>query len=120
MKHGPGWVIFQESSPKHPAVLISILPPRRAIGVVSLQLQQLYVDRYLPIEHNLYFKKHPKTFPLRILRGPHPNPMHVGHNPFLAAIYADNLSLKGDQLELEYKILINPNDSPMNARFEKR
>lgn len=120
MNHGAGWVIYEESMGANERWLVSVLPPRRSERYVAEYLQQSYVDRFCTIGDRLYFKKHLRAPAYEILRGRHPNPMHIGHNPSLVAIRAFRIQLLGSSLCFHYKILASPSDEPMTARLEVR
>ena len=120
MDYGSGWVIFEESADASDGRLVSMLSARKPFRYIAEYLQQSYVDRFGAIEDRLAFKKHPNTSPYEMLRGPHPNPTHVGHDPSLVAIYAYKIQVSAHSLIIHYKILINPNDNPLQARYETR
>ena len=121
MNHGAGWIVFEESVNAGVRRLVSILPARRTEKDVAIFMRQLYADSKLAIEDRLHYKKHPHDGPYQVSRGPHHNPMHVGHNPWLMGIYADKIELSGNSLTFTYKILVNPDELPLQKpRFENR
>lgn len=68
MKHGPGWVFFEEHYPSGERHLLSVFPPRRNQKFVVQLMQQLYVDKFTTIEDHHAFKKSLNSYPLEPLQ----------------------------------------------------
>lgn len=120
MKSGPTWVIYEEHYNSDVMLLVSLLPPRRSDWEIIRTMRQLHVDRYGSIEERIEFKKHPNVLLPQVLRGAHPNPIHVGGDPSLVALLADDLKANGTELTVKYQLHMNRNEGPSQARFEPR
>jgi hypothetical protein len=83
-------------------------------------MQQIYVDRTCTVQERIDYKKSPKSAPYQVESDRLTNPLHIGHDPWLMDIYAHEILLKGETLEFTYKILANPSDNPLRAKFEER
>jgi hypothetical protein len=119
MKHGPAWIIFEESASAHTRRLLSIQSPRRAERDVRAYMQQRYVDEHGSIGEKLSYKKSRRFVPFEIMRGMHANPLMIGHDPFFVGIYADQVIVEGGKLEFVYKILVSVDEKSV-PRFERR
>lgn len=87
---------------------------------VAAFVEQIYVDRFAAITDRLTYKKHPRDDSLcstLFERGG--NIVHVGNGPYFHAIYARQITLEGDLLKLDYRILVKADD-PLNPLFEPR
>jgi hypothetical protein len=119
MNHGPGWVIFEESFHQRTKNLLSILPARKSVWEIERVVEQMYVDRHFSIKEKLAYKKSRKHIIYKPLTDPYSCIIHYGHEPFLVAIPARKILLRGNQLEIHYRIAVN-RDDPMNPVFEAR
>ena len=119
MKHGPGWVIFEEHYPSGERRLLSVLSPRRNQKSVMQFMQQLYVDKFATIEDRLAFKKCSDSYPLDPMQDRFYPIIHLGHNPFFVGIRALDLRLKDNILEFSYKIATDTSD-PFNPVYGPR
>lgn len=118
MKHGSGWVIFEDRYPSGEKRLLSLLPPRSNQKFVVQFMRQLYVDKYGTIEDRLAFKKSPSSYPLEPLQERFCPIIHLGHNPFFVGIRSFDIRLRGTVLEFTYKIATDTSDPfrPVYAR----
>jgi hypothetical protein len=92
MNHGAGWIVFEESYHERTRRLLSILPARRNRKEVISFVQQTYVDRFASVAEKLSYKKHPKSAPFNVFDDAYGGPIHVGHEPFYVAVYAQKSS----------------------------
>jgi hypothetical protein len=121
MNYGSGWIIFEETAQEQESrVLLSILSPRKSFRDVAAYMQQLFIDRTGLIRDRLEFKKNPKSAGYQVQSDRGTNPLYIGNEPVVFGIRADKIMLKGNTLEFFYKILVNPFDDPLQARFETR
>jgi hypothetical protein len=116
-KHGPAWIVIEESPRSGSRTLVSILAPRRTVRDVAAFVEQLYVDRTASIQGRLQYKKSRKAIYEALVDG---HVMHCGHDPFLVAIYAQQTTLKDDQLEFRYRIITKRGPTPMDIATEER
>jgi len=110
MKHGPGWVIFEERHPSGERRLLSLLSPRRNQQFVAQFMLQLYVDRFATIEDRLAFKKSPNSYPVDPVHDRFYPIVHLGYNPFFVAIRALDLRLADNVVEFTYKVATDTSD----------
>ena len=119
MKHGRGWIIFEESYPESVRKLLSILPARRTPNQVAAFIEQIYIDSYTTIAEQIAYKKSSRS----AIYGASIDPMtciiHCGDNPWLVGIYARSISLIGNYIQFAYKILADASD-PLNPVFAER
>lgn len=104
-KHGPAWVLYEESIHKKQRRLVSILPSRRSVPWIQEYMTQLHVDTEASLAERLAYKRSPKSYPLCVQMGIHINPMSIGHDRILFAIHAKALVVWGNVLEFKYDIL---------------
>lgn len=119
MKHGPGWVIFEEHHPSGERRLLSVLSPRRNQKFVVQLMQQLYVDKFATIGDRLAFKKSSSSYPLDPMQDRFYPIIHLGHNPFFIGVRALDLRLTDNVLVFTYKIAIDTSD-PFHPVYEPR
>ncbi|WP_373043979.1 hypothetical protein [Vulgatibacter sp.] len=105
-RHGPAWVLYEESYHKKQRRLVSIIPPRRSTSWIEDYLTQRYVDTMASLAGRLDFKRSPKSYPVRVQQGRHCNPMWIGHDPTMFAVYAKAVVVRGSTLEFTYDILV--------------
>jgi hypothetical protein len=120
-KHGPGWVVYEDNYPcGGRRKLVSLLSPRLARDAVVAFIEQIYVDRFATIAGRLNHKKHPRSDPLcgtLLDRGG--GHVHVGDRPYFHGVYAREITLGGNTLKLDYRILVSSVD-PLKPVFEAR
>lgn len=119
MKHGSGWVIFEQHSPSGRKKLLSILSPRRSRNHVVQFMQQLYVDKFASLEDRIAFKKSSSSYAIAPMKERFSPIVHLGHNPFFIGIRAIDLRLAGDILEFTYMIAVETAE-PFRPKYEER
>lgn len=118
MKHGPAWIIFEESLRHGSKELISILPPRRPVHDVVAFMEQIYIDRTASLLERLRYKKSRDSAAYSPQLDGHV--MHCGHDPFLVGIYAFQTCVKDGVLEFHYRIITTRAQHPKDCVFEER
>ncbi|MDT4331554.1 hypothetical protein ACQE3E_13555 [Methylomonas sp. MED-D] len=117
MKHGPAWIIFEESY-QTPQRLVSILSPRKTVRDVAAYVEQLYIDRSSSLSERLKYKKSRKSAAYKpMIEG---SVVHCGHEPHLVAIYAYQTNIKNNTLEFTYRIIIKRAEHSKGVVFEER
>ena len=119
MKHGPGWIIYEENYKKPGRNFISVLSSRKSWRSVKDYIKQLYVDRYGSITEKIEYKKSSKKFSYTFVPDNFTRTIHCGDDPYLVAISAQSIKIVGNKLEFTYKIAADLSD-PMNPVFEER
>jgi hypothetical protein len=119
IKHGTGWILFEQACDRPTRSLLSILSPRRTARDVAAYAEQLYVDRFCSIRAQLSYKKSRKDalFPAAI--GRYGLSVHCGHEPLFLAVFARDILLKGNSLEYEYRVVVSA-ESPPHVLLEIR
>lgn len=118
MKHGPAWIIFEESRRDGSRRLLSILPSRKSAWDVARFVKQSCIDRYASIEERLCFKKgRPLTAFDPMVDG---HVMHCGDDPFIVGIRAQQTTLRGNILEFHYRVITRRGARPADIVHESR
>jgi hypothetical protein len=119
MRHGTGWVLFEQASDRPTRSLLSILSPRRTARDVAAYVEQLYVDRFCSIRGQLTYKKSRKYAAYPAAIGRYGLSVHCGHEPRFFGVYARDILLKGNVLEYEYRVVVIA-DNPPHLLLETR
>lgn len=117
MKHGPAWVLFEESCHKG-KTLISLLPPRRTVRDIAAVVEQTYIDRTASLAERIQYKKsHKSAAYTPTIDG---YVMHCGHEPFLVCIYAHQTRTEENVLHFTYRIVTKRGLDPRESTWEER
>jgi len=118
MKHGPAWILFEESSHTGSRKLLSIQSSRRTQGDIISFMEQLYVDRFASVAERLQYKKSRKTATCMPVVDGHV--IHCGHDPFFVGIRASQTDLREGVLEFTYRTIIRRSSEPLDFETEER
>jgi hypothetical protein len=112
IRHGTGWILFEQAADRPARSLLSVLSPRRTARDVAAYAEQLYVDRFCSIRAQLTYKKSRKyaLYPATI--GRYGLSVQCGREPLFLAVLARNILLKGQVLEYEYRVVVHADDPP--------
>jgi len=118
VKHGPAWIIIEQSAKDGAKRLLSILPPRKSAWEVARFVEQLFVDRHASITERLEFKKSNRSLAFRpLIDG---QVMHCGHDPIIIGIRAHQTCLRDCRLEFRYSIITHRGTDPGDIVHEER
>jgi hypothetical protein len=108
MKMKSAWIITQEGT-SHPERVIGILSARKSAEKIKEHVEWLYaLLHYYPEEHLSLAKYNNPSNPYKAeywttnLGAPVRTMMMCGHNPYLVARYARNISLLGDYPDTQF------------------
>ncbi len=118
MKHGPAWVLFEESFHQGSKKLLSLLSPRRPVNDVAAFVEQLYIDRTASLGERMQYKKSRKSAAYKPIIDGHV--MHCGHEPFLVCIYAQQTSIQNNVLYFIYRIITKRGNDLKDFATEER
>jgi hypothetical protein len=118
MKHGPAWVLFEESYQTSSRKLLSIQSSRRTPGDIISFMEQLYVDRFASMAERLQYKKSRKTTICSPVADGHV--IHCGHDPFFVGIRASQTDLREGVLEFTYRIIIRRSSEPLDFETKEK
>ena len=117
MKHGHGWLIFEEGT-ETPKTLVTILPARRPVFDVAAHIEQLYVDRHASIMERINYKKSRKHATYAPMIDPYSCIIHCGHNPWLVGYPARSIELNNNILSFTYRLPVKRDG--VDTTFEYR
>jgi hypothetical protein len=118
MKHGPAWILFEESYHSGSRKLLSIQPSRRTSRDIVSFMEQLYVDRFASMDERMQYKKSRDAATYKPTVDGHT--IHCGHDPFFVGIRARQTDLRGGLLEFHYRIIIRQSSEPLDFKTEER